>query len=363
MLNELNLTVPCNRLSYGYVGVNLLKELLNLGIKINLFPIGEMDVELGHAEFIKKGIDNAKNIGNPSHNLIVWHLFGLQQFKQPNIKNIGFSIFEINRLTQQDAAGIYSMDAMITTCDFYKKILEKYSVKPVYSVPLGVDQEIFNPKLYHKLYLVEQYKKNNRLNFLSIGKWEIRKCYDKIAKCMAKAFNNNSKVSLTLCCHNPFLLPAENEAWKNLFKSTCTFPINFVERLDKSSDIASLIVDSDVYLGPSLAEGFGLPLAESLAMNKPSIATNYGGYTEFCTSENCYLIDIDETEPAFDGQFFHGDGEWAKFGPKQEEQFVGYLREIYDKWTKGIDFSKKRDSMKEYTWKNTVYKILNVLGN
>ena len=66
-----------------------------------------------------------------------------------------------------------------------------------------------------------------------------------------------------------------------------------------------------------------------MAMNKPIIATNYSAHTEYCTNANSFLVDISETEPANDGKWFHGNGNWAKIGEQQFEQIVEYMRYVY----------------------------------
>jgi glycosyltransferase involved in cell wall biosynthesis len=48
-----------------------------------------------------------------------------------------------------------------------------------------------------------------------------------------------------------------------------------------------------VIVAPSRGEGFGLPIAEALALGKPVITTAFGGQIEFCSAENSWLCDYD----------------------------------------------------------------------
>lgn len=359
---EINLTGPVNLLSYGYVTVNILCQLLKKGIKVNLYTIGPIEYESHHEKYVKLGLENSKQIKNPSHNLIIWHLNGLAKFKQASLKNVGFSIFEMNRLTQEECSNIREMDVLATTCDWFIKVLDRYTDKPIYKFPLGVDTEIFNPK-YNTARTYKDWQINDNgdegFKFCSIGKFEIRKSHDKIIKCFTKAFVPGCPVKLILACHNFFLSEHENNAWKDLARQNPN--IEFVERVKSQHDIARLIGKCNAYLGPSRSEGWGLELHESMMMQKPVITTNYSAMTEYCTKDNSLLIEPEAEESAFDGQFFFNHGSWFHWTENNEAQFIKYMQELYQKWLNGIDITPKSDTIKEYTWENTANHILKAL--
>ncbi len=98
-------------------------------------------------------------------------------------------------------------------------------------------------------------------------------------------------------------------------------------------------------------------------MGKPVIATNYSGHTQFCNAMNCSLVDIEKTEPAFDGVWFDGKvGEWASLGQNQVKQLADHMRRAYDLWKKEpITNPAGIETAKEFTWENTAKKLLGVL--
>ena len=53
---------------------------------------------------------------------------------------------------------------------------------------------------------------------------------------------------------------------------------------------AALFAASDCYVSLHRSEGFGLTLAEAMALGKPTIATGYSGNLEFMTTETSYLV-------------------------------------------------------------------------
>ena len=96
-----------------------------------------------------------------------------------------------------------------------------------------------------------------------------------------------------------------------------------------------------------------------MALNKPIIATNYSAHTEYCNNKNSFLVNISETEPANDGKWFHGQGNWAKLDDSTLEQSVEYMRTVYnnhiDSNPEGLITAKK------YSWDQTAQIILNTL--
>ena len=78
-------------------------------------------------------------------------------------------------------------------------------------------------------------------------------------------------------------------------------------------EVARLYAAADAFVLVSRGEGWGRPLAEAMAMGKPTIGTNFGGNTEFMTQDNSYLIDC-ETVPVASviGPKFASLGEWAE---------------------------------------------------
>ncbi len=107
-----------------------------------------------------------------------------------------------------------------------------------------------------------------------------------------------------------------------------------------------------------------------MSCGKKVISTNYSGNTEFCTHENCSLIEIMEKEEAFDGHFFDpsnliNSGSWMHFTNENEEQLIEYMRS-YHKEKEENGCIKRNDkgieTAKKFSWDNTVDKIVESLN-
>ena len=68
----------------------------------------------------------------------------------------------------------------------------------------------------------------------------------------------------------------------------------------------------DCYVSLHRAEGFGLTMAEAMAIGKPVIATGYSGNVDFMSGENSYLVDYALGRVGPDCEIYPPEGEWAE---------------------------------------------------
>jgi hypothetical protein len=93
-----------------------------------------------------------------------------------------------------------------------------------------------------------------------------------------------------------------------------------------------------------------------MSLNKPVIATNYSSHTEFCNKDNCYLVELNEIEQAYDGKAFHGQGNWGKISQDQKDQIIEHMRYVYkNRINSNIDGV---NTAKKFSWENTASMIL-----
>jgi len=117
-------------------------------------------------------------------------------------------------------------------------------------------------------------------------------------------------------------------------------------------------MDCGIFL--TRAEGWCLPLLQSMACSKPVITTNYSGHTEYCNSENSHLIDIDELEPAVDNLWFTDPQfNWASIGNKQIDQCIEYMQNIFKNRSRSNEAGLK--TAQSLTWENTANKLISSL--
>ena len=91
----------------------------------------------------------------------------------------------------------------------------------------------------------------------------------------------------------------------------------------------ALIAACDCYVSLHRAEGFGLTLAEAMAVGKPVIGTGYSGNVDFMNDRNSYLVDYKLTRVGPDARPYPVDGTWAE--PDLDHAAVMLRRVYYDR--------------------------------
>jgi hypothetical protein len=139
------MTAPINPTSYGLCSSHILKEMTKLGHRISLFPIGQ--VQPAYDEFVpalQQGLENAKMFDPKAISLRKYHQFDMAQ--HVGTPKVGFTVFELNRLKDQELHHLSTLDLVISPTEWQKDIVSK-SIKDSKNavVELGVDTSVFKP--------------------------------------------------------------------------------------------------------------------------------------------------------------------------------------------------------------------------
>jgi glycosyltransferase involved in cell wall biosynthesis len=343
-MKNLNISCPINKTGYGIASYNILKEL-SLQSQISYFPISQPTVDSKEDyELVTRLLNNRHFADVNAPYIKIWHQFDLGEHYGRG-KYYAYPFFELDTFNNYEKHSMSVPDAFFVSSNWAKDILVNNNInQPIYVVPLGVDRNVFNDN-------IPKTRNDDKYVFLNIGKWEVRKGHDILLSLLDTAFPNNENVELWILASettNSYSKPDELKQWKTMYSSD---RVKLFSGFETHQEIARLIANADCGLYPSRAEGWNMELLETMSMNKPVITTNYSAHTEFCTADNAYLVDITETEPAYDGKAFKGQGNWAKIGQTQFDQIIDYMRHMYNNRTNtnaaGINTAKK------YSWKNS----------
>lgn len=352
---SISLSCPINNTGYGLSSFNILKELYKLDQEISFFPIGDVIINsIDDKNLLSYLYSKSFELDIDAPYIKIWHQFDLANHIGRG-KYYAYPFFELDTFNQLEIKHLNVPDGLFVTSSWAKTIIEQNNVKTsCVIVPLGVDTKIFDYNKYHKL-------NNSSYIFLHIGKWEVRKGHDFILDFFNLAFPNEKDVELWILASettNKYSTPEQIAQWRSKYSDP---RVKIFSGAETQHDIAQLIAQSDCGLYPSRAEGWNLELLETMAMNKPVIATNYSAHTEFCSTDNSYLVDIDQIEPAYDGKAFRNQGNWAKIGEKQKDQIIEYMRYLYQN---RISTNKNGIlTAEKYSWTNSANIINRCIKN
>ena len=347
---DINLMAPANPLGYGVVGVNILKTLVSEGHSVSYFPIGQISIDQSDTQIFQSCVDNQASFNANAPSLRIWHQHDLAQHVGRGV-TCGFPIFELDKFTEREIHHISSQDILFVCSHWAKGLVSQYNHN-VHIAPLGVDTSIFSPS---------KQPAEETTRFINIGKWEIRKGHDVLVEAFNQAFTDEDDVELLMMNHNPFISSEQEQEWMRLYKnSKLGDKIFFLERVEKHEQVADIMkrVDCGVFL--SRAEGWNLEALELMACGKQVIITSCSAHSEFCNFKNSLLVKPESQEEAYDGIWFHGQGNWAAIKEAEIRQCADHMRKVYEDKRSGNDTFNKHgvETANKFSWENTVQKIV-----
>ena len=347
---RINLQAPINQLGYGVASLNILKALQDKA-EVSLFPIGQPQfTNQTDADAVRKGMETAQTFDPQAPCIKIWHQNQMAE-RIGSGKFIGFPIFELDTFNDLEKHHLNSCEHLFVCSKWAKNVcLYQTRLWPyrIHVVPLGVDAELFPPA---------PVRQDDKTIFFNCGKWEIRKGHDILIKAFEKVLQHGEDAELWMMCSNPFNSEEENSRWHQLYSHP---KVRIIPRADTQAEVYNIMSQVDCGVFPSRGEGWNLELLEMMSAGKHVVTTNYSAHTEFCTEENSGLVTISDVEPAFDGKWFFGQGNWAKITQHTEfDLYMKMMKFILDK--KGTLNEAGIKTAKKFSWENTVNQILEVL--
>jgi glycosyltransferase involved in cell wall biosynthesis len=88
--------------------------------------------------------------------------------------------------------------------------------------------------------------------------------------------------------------------------------IHVIDRSLSGTELNGLMAACDAYVSLHRSEGFGLTMAEAMAIGKPTIGTGYSGNLDFMNAENGYLVEYELGRVGPDCEIYPPEGTWAQ---------------------------------------------------
>src|SRR6056300_1157504 len=257
---------------------------------------------------------------------------------------IGYNVWESTKYSDQFFNQLLNLDKLWVTTEWKKEISIKqgYPEDKIFVIPEGVDGKIFkpNPKL----------KKPNKFQFIIVGRWDYRKGIKESIEGFLKAFPDNQDVELLLNVENPYPTDGMNSTEERLKHYNLEDNrIKILKFLNRKQYI-KLLQNANVLISCAKAEGWNLPLIESLACGTPSIYTKCSGQLEFTKSKGLgvEILGEEKAKKNIPGNFYTHDLD--DLIEKIKDSYNNY--DIWKEW----HLNRSKEIRQEFSWKNQAIK-------
>lgn len=296
----MNFNLPINSVSFGQVSTALLKRLKERGTETNLFEIGSIDLSSQEEDrdfisWIEESLKRAKESHDRNSKIFkLWHLNGsLQSYS--NEQHL-LSFYELDDPTPFEL-NIARNSVLYFSSEYTVDVFKSKGVDAEY-IPLFFDHYNFKDT-------GKKYFDDGRIVFNLVGKFEKRKHHAKVLKAWASKYGNNKKYFLQCSTFNPFLKPQDNNALvANALGGQRYFNISHLPFMAKNSIYNDYLNSSNIVIGMSGGEGWGLPEFQSVALGKHAVILNANGYKSWANSDNSILVEPSGKIDSEDGMFF-----------------------------------------------------------
>jgi glycosyltransferase involved in cell wall biosynthesis len=359
-VKHINLFGPINRLGMGIHFQNWAKELIpalaSKDTRCGIIPRGPVtpatDRILAH---LRPALGRFDHDGN---SISLWH--ATEPWDFAGRRRALYTVWETTRLLPDEAGSIQQMDYLFVPSKWHVQCLREggYKHPAVMVIPEGYDPAVFHPvRDFNPLWSGAQGVNPEEIRMFSMGKLEKRKGIEVLVDALALV-KSARPINLLAYWANPFVSNWLGRA-RELLESRgfslgrrveTGLPMRYVARngncvtlitqhdLGPHEGVAGLIHACHWGVFPSFAEGWGLPMMETMACGVPVIAQNYSGPTEYLRAGHIALEG--QMVTARDGMAFRGDrGEWrevntdslvaslARASSLAEDQRLAYARD------------------------------------
>lgn len=274
------------------------------------------------------------NINNYPVNIVHLNIDAILSFIQEKSSdyfngkyNIGYWAWEMEEFPDVYAEYFKFYDE-IWTCSRY--CLDSMSLKspiPVVNIPHPIDIKIEDIDAYFETGISD-----DCFNFLFVFDYNSlieRKNPLGLIDAYEKAFGiNNDKVKLIL---KTSLSNQHSKAKKKVIERIGdNKSIIYKEEMLRRPELLALINKADCYISLHRSEGFGLTIAEAMALGKPVIATGYSGNLDFTNANNSFLVKYKMVKHEVDLSVLPKNNYWSEPNTDHAAELMKFIFENQD---------------------------------
>jgi len=244
----------------------------------------------------------------------------------PELRNgrytIGVWFWEVEDFPKSFHGAFNYVDEVWVATEFMRETFLKVSRKPVFKYQLPIQRPQVDPALSRAdLGLPAKFTFLFSFDFFSVLE---RKNPLGLIRAFTEAFPEGSGPALVIKTINgdKRLLEMEKLRYAARGRRDIILMDGYLSPIENSTATAL----ADCYVSLHRSEGFGLTMAEAMALGKPTIATGYSGNLEFMTPENSYLSPYRLCPVGLERDPYPAASQWAE---PDTEAAAQLLREVY----------------------------------
>jgi glycosyltransferase involved in cell wall biosynthesis len=236
--------------------------------------------------------------------------------------NIAVWFWEVEDFPMSFHHAFNYVDEIWVASEFMRRTFLKVSPKPVFKFRLPVLAPTIDKSLTRtQLRLPEQFTFLFSFDFFSVLE---RKNPLGLIEAFTKAFAPSEGPRLVIKTINGDKCTTEMEKLKYAIRGRPD--IVLMDEYLSAVENATFTGLSDCYVSLHRSEGFGLTIAEAMALGKPAIATDYSGNLEFMTLQNSYLCPARRCEVGPEREPYPAATHWSE---PDVAAAAGLLRHVY----------------------------------
>jgi glycosyltransferase involved in cell wall biosynthesis len=236
---------------------------------------------------------------------------------------IGVWFWEVEDIPPEFYRAFNFVDEIWVASDFIAGALAKVSPKPIFKYNLPILKPPIDDSLSRAdVGLADRFTFLFSFDFFSVLE---RKNPAGVIKAFRRAFRPGEGPALVIKTINgdKRLLDLE----KLRFAAQGDPDIKIIDGYMSAVEKNTMMARCDCYVSLHRSEGFGLTMAEALALGKPVIATRYSGNLDFMTDENSYLCSHTFRKIGPDCPPYPASCHWAE--PNLDEA-AAFMRRVYE---------------------------------
>lgn len=201
------------------------------------------------------------------------------------------------------------VDEIWAVSDFVKNSISKHTKKPIYVIPTPIIAPKASEKLDRRLLNLPIDRAFNLFIFDYLSVFN-RKNPIGLVRAHVQAFPNEDGPILVIKSINSDF---DNENCEKLKYSIANRKdIILIEEYLTREQLTALMNECQAYISLHRSEGYGLTIAEAMALGKPVIATGYSGNLDFMTTENSLLVPYKLTKVGNGSYPYDPESMWAE---------------------------------------------------